>query len=250
MRSMIPDFYSPLNVSSAPASGFRLQTKLKVSQPGDAFEREADQVADRVVSMKGAGNISQGRPVIQRKCAGCAADDKENMQRMIMRESDAPEEDEEQAAPALMRESMEQDDEESAAPKLMREMRDERDEDKREDEVDSLNAKPAGAAATAPAKGGSAEVTVTSGLRSMRGGGRPLPEGVRSYMEPRFGYDFSNVRIHTGARAAETARSLNARAFASKRDIVFNDGQFDPESTSGKRLLAHELTHVIQQGGV
>ncbi len=246
MRSTIPDYQNPLNVSSAPVSGFRVQTKLKVSRPGDAFEQEADQVADRVVSMQDAGRVSQSRPMIQRKCAACESEDKDATQRMIMREG-MTEEDEEVGMKLMRQSDME---EEEADTKLMRETRDPRDEDKREDEVDSLNAKGEGAAAAAPAKNSSAEATVKSGLRSMRGGGRPLSDGVRAYMEPRFGYDFSNVRIHTGARASETARSLNARAFASKRDIVFNDGQFDPDSTNGKRLLAHELTHVIQQGGV
>lgn len=77
--------------------------------------------------------------------------------------------------------------------------------------------------------------------------GRPLDEGVRSFLEPRFGHDFSGVRIHTDSRAAESARSVNALAYTVGRDIVFASGQFVPESPAGKRLLAHELTHVVQQ---
>lgn len=77
--------------------------------------------------------------------------------------------------------------------------------------------------------------------------GRPLDGGVRSFLEPRFGHDFSGVRIHTDSRAAESARSVNALAYTVGRDIVFASGQFAPESPDGKRLLAHELTHVVQQ---
>ena len=77
--------------------------------------------------------------------------------------------------------------------------------------------------------------------------GRPLPESVRVFFEPRFGYDFSHVRIHRDAQAAEMAQSLNARAFTVGREIVFGAGRYAPDMSSGKRLLAHELTHVIQQ---
>jgi hypothetical protein len=84
-------------------------------------------------------------------------------------------------------------------------------------------------------------------LNAIRGGSRPLPQSDRAFFEPRFGYDFSQVRIHTDARAAEAARTLNARAFTIGQDVVFGAGQYGPGTPVGKRLLAHELTHVIQQ---
>jgi hypothetical protein len=77
--------------------------------------------------------------------------------------------------------------------------------------------------------------------------GRPLDPGVRSFMEPRFGYDFSRVRVHTGSRAAESARAVNAVAYTVGRNVVFNEGAYRPENNAGRRLIAHELTHVIQQ---
>lgn len=79
------------------------------------------------------------------------------------------------------------------------------------------------------------------------GGGQPLPEAVRAFFEPRFGHDFSQVRIHTDARAVESAQALNALAYTLGRDIVFGAGQYAPGTTEGRRLLAHELTHVVQQ---
>lgn len=68
-------------------------------------------------------------------------------------------------------------------------------------------------------------------------------------MESRFGYDFSRVRIHSGERAAESARAVNALAYTLGKNVVFGAGQYEPSSTKGQRLLAHELTHTIQQGG-
>jgi hypothetical protein len=90
---------------------------------------------------------------------------------------------------------------------------------------------------------------VQSQIDGLRGGGQPLPESARAYFEPRFGHDFSGVRLHTGEQAAKSARSVNARAFTVGQDVAFGAGQYSPETNSGKRLLAHELTHVVQQGG-
>jgi Domain of unknown function (DUF4157) len=78
-------------------------------------------------------------------------------------------------------------------------------------------------------------------------GGNPLDTDTRSFMETRFNYDFSNVKIHDNDLAAKSAGSINALAYTSGNNIVFNSGQYNTGSDSGKRLLAHELTHVIQQ---
>lgn len=78
--------------------------------------------------------------------------------------------------------------------------------------------------------------------------GQTLPESSRQFFEPRFGQDFSNVRVHTDSVAAKSAQSINALAYTTGNNIVFNSGQYSPESDSGKKLMAHELTHVVQQG--
>lgn len=90
---------------------------------------------------------------------------------------------------------------------------------------------------------------VQPSMSFVRSGGRPLSEAVRSFFEPRFGYDFSQVRVHTDARAAESARAANALAYTVGRDVVFGAGQYTPETAKGKNLLAHELTHVVHQRG-
>lgn len=87
-------------------------------------------------------------------------------------------------------------------------------------------------------------------IQSLKKGGQPLPESERSFFEPRFGHNFSQTRVHTSPKAAETAESINAKAYTSGKDIIFGSGQFAPGSLEGKKLLAHELTHVVQQKGV
>ncbi len=77
---------------------------------------------------------------------------------------------------------------------------------------------------------------------------KPLPGAARAVVEPRLGHSFSYVRVHADTRAAEAAAALNARAFTTGADIFFGAGQYAPHSLAGQRLLAHELTHVIQQG--
>ena len=77
--------------------------------------------------------------------------------------------------------------------------------------------------------------------------GQPLDTQTRSFMEPRFSHDFSQVRVHTDERAAESARSVNALAYTVGQDLVFGQGHYDPRTSEGKQLLAHELTHVVQQ---
>ena len=78
--------------------------------------------------------------------------------------------------------------------------------------------------------------------------GMRLPDVTRAFMEKRFGYDFRRVRIHADRPAAQIARSINARAFTKGEDIVFGQNQYAPDSRHGQWLLAHELTHVVQQG--
>jgi hypothetical protein len=83
----------------------------------------------------------------------------------------------------------------------------------------------------------------------LRSPGRQLEPGVRAEMETRFGHDFSHVRVHTDERGAASARAVGALAYTIGRDVVFDTGRYAPASVAGRRLLAHELTHVAQQNG-
>lgn len=88
---------------------------------------------------------------------------------------------------------------------------------------------------------------VAADIASLRGRGQPLPTSERAFFEPRFGRDFGHVRVHTDARAARSARALNADAFTLGSDVAFASRKYAPGTTEGKRLLAHELSHVLQQ---
>jgi hypothetical protein len=95
----------------------------------------------------------------------------------------------------------------------------------------------------------SVDAATERSIGSLSGRGNPLPQSVRAFMEPRFGADFSAVRVHNDAHAHGLARAVNAHAFAVGRNVVFGAGHYAPETENGKRLLAHELTHVVQQTG-
>lgn len=82
----------------------------------------------------------------------------------------------------------------------------------------------------------------------LRSSGQPLDAATRAFFEPRFGHDFSRVRVHADAKAAESARAVNALAYTVGSSAVFRDGQYALETGEGKKLLAHELAHVLQQG--
>src|SRR6185436_7819135 len=158
------------------------QPKLTVGAPDDPLEKEADDMADKVMRMPMPGLISfsSGKNIVNRKCAACEEEEK-----IHRKESSS--------------------DSTSAAPSIVH---------------DVLSA-----------------------------GGRSMDSETRSFMEPRFNYDFSKVKIHDNDLAAKSASSINALAYTSGNNVVFNSGQYNTNSDSGKRLLAHELTHVVQQRG-
>ncbi len=91
---------------------------------------------------------------------------------------------------------------------------------------------------------------LASKIQSIRRRGRPLPSADRAFFEPRFGRDFSQVRIHTDGKAGQLARAINAHAFTIGQDVVFGAGKYRPSVSGGRHLLAHELTHVVQQGAI
>lgn len=181
-----------------------IQTKLKIGEPGDKYEQEADRIADEVMRMP--------EPSVQRQIKP------EEEEEMVYTKTIAS-----QITPLVKRQAdfLEEEEEEIIQPKHS-----------------------------------SSQVTIAIpaievGIQSLRqNSGQPLSADLRAFMEPRFGRNFSNIRIHTGSQAEQLSRSLNAGAFTIGNDIILRTRQFNPESNSGKKLLAHELTHTIQQGAV
>ncbi|NER82480.1 MAG: DUF4157 domain-containing protein [Leptolyngbya sp. SIO1D8] len=96
---------------------------------------------------------------------------------------------------------------------------------------------------------GTASADLESSLAAARGQGQPLGNEVQGPMEQAFGADFSGVRVHTGSQSEQLNQSIQARAFTTGQDIFFRQGEYQPDNRSGQELLAHELTHVVQQNG-
>lgn len=167
----------------------RIQPKLRVNQPGDEYEREADAMAEKVIRMPESSlnkntSFNSGSSVIQRKRSKC-----EEEEHHIQRK---------ESQPGIVH----------------------------------------------------ADTGLASYVNNLGGSGSPLPHSTRNFFETRFGYDFSNVRVHTGSVATKSAENINALAYTRGNNIVFNRNQYSPSTQHGKRLLAHELTHVIQQSNL
>lgn len=211
------------------AVGRMLQAKLKVGAPGDKYEQEADRVAEQVVNMPEpslelASAVSHTAPVTSLQRKPTMEDEKRVLQ--------GPHEEEEGV---VRRTHMKNEDEEN---KKLRRQPKKVEEDG--DEKKILRAKVG--------DGGIQVSNQTQAqIDNLQGGGKPLSETTRAFFEPHLGEDLSHVRVHTDATAAETAKSINARAFTVGRDVAFGAGEYAPETSEGKRLLAHELTHVVQQ---
>lgn len=200
--------------TGTPARAASASSQLDIGPPADAFEREADQVADAVVQ-DDAGCV----PVVGVSAAVAAP---------IVRTKkiDAGRMRQPAEEPSAER------DEEKKKKKGSGENQGEMEHVQRRSIGDATPADPA--------------VALDLGVLR-RSGGQPLDGPIRGFMESRFGIDFSDVRVHTGGRASMLARALNARAFTVGRDIVFGSGEFQPDSRGGRHLIAHELTHVLQQ---
>jgi hypothetical protein len=203
-----------------------IQAKLKVGQPGDIYEQEADRVADAVMRMP--------EPGVQRQVEPEEEEEEELLQTKPLAE---------EITPRVQRQvEPEEEEEEQIQTKALSEQITHLVQ-RQEGEEEEIQTKPL------PSQTSEVVSDVEASINSIRGGGQPLHESTRSFFEPRFGQDFSQVRLHTDARAAESARAVNARAFTVGCDVVFGAGQYAPGTSEGRRLMAHELTHVVQQMG-
>lgn len=202
----------PMPLSSGVRFEGRLQAKLEVGPVDDPLEREADQMADRVMGAHGAqyenrrdpiqANVAGRVPSMQRKCTTCEHEDEE--QGKVRRKCSACEQEEERHRIARKAVS---------------------------------GGRVTQAAEVSPAVG---EV--------LKSPGHPLESCVRGFFEERFGYDFARVRVHTDAKAAASAQSVGALAYTVGPHIVFRQNHFDTGTSGGRHLLAHELAHTVQQG--
>jgi hypothetical protein len=137
----------------------------------------------------------------------------------------------------------EEEEDEEIQTKMSRIQRQEEEEpEEEEEEEETIQTKAVGSQATEVSK------DLEADINAARGGGQSLPDSVRSSLEPQLGRDFSQVHIHTDARADKLSQQLGAKAFTTGHDVFFREGAYQPGSDNGRGLIAHELTHVVQQG--
>ena len=195
------------------------QPKLVVGPAGDSYEQEADRVAEQVMNAPSA----DARKSVQRQ------EDEEEIQTSLL------------PGAVVLRQEEEEEVQTSRIPFGIQA---EPDVQRQEDE-EEVQTKPLSAA-----QGGfQVDAAFEDQLKASRGHGDPLPDNLREEMEPRLGTDLQGVRIHHGSNDAELNRSISAQAFTMDQDIYMGAGKYDPQSPTGKRLLAHELAHTIQQSG-
>lgn len=194
----------------------RVQAKLIVNPPDDQYEREADRVADAVT----------GAPASS-----------------VQRQAGEEEEISTKRAYDIQRQPVEEEEEETIQAKPEDYTRLQRQaEEEEEEEEEPIQTKLSEDQPQMVAEG------LEAGINAARGGGQLLPNSVRSSLEPQFGHDFSQVHIHTNAEANRLSQQLGAEAFTTGNDVFFREGAYQPGSDSGRRLITHELTHVVQQG--
>jgi hypothetical protein len=192
-----------------------LQAELKIGQPGDIYEQEADRAAEQVLRMP------------EPEYSQC----KEKEEGSIHAKPIAA-----QLTPLVQRVPVDFENEEAQMKSIIQKQPKNFD-----DEEEAIQTKGTGETGESISGG------IERQINSLKGSGQPMGNTERTFFEPRFGADFSSVRLHTGSNASEAARALNARAFTVGRDVVFAAGQYQPQTTAGKKLMAHELAHVIQQ---
>ncbi|MFD2565655.1 eCIS core domain-containing protein [Aquimarina rubra] len=253
--------------------GAFIQPKLNIGKPGDKYEVEADKVANTIVS-KGndqSNSFFSPAPVVQKQSEE-EVQKRENTENQIQQKplvehisplvqrqpeeepvqqkeeeeiQKQPEEEVQKKEAVAETTIQEKTDSTPITSNIQKQEEEIQEKEEEEEEVQSLQTKTN----TAVGSSGVENSSIESRLNSSKGGGSPLPKDTKSQMESGFGTDFSNVRVHTDANAKQMNQDLGAQAFAHGNDIYFNEGKFDTSSDSGKHLLAHELTHTVQQGG-
>ncbi|MBD2700763.1 DUF4157 domain-containing protein [Spirosoma sp. BT702] len=235
-----------------------VQPKLEISQPGDAFEQEADATANHVMRMaqpaagndgSGGGDDNHVAPAsngvdVMPKCAACEEEEKQEQPEVQAKEQPsysfdwstimrAPI-DEEEDRPNIIQ-AKERSDQTHLMLKCSHCEAEERSENAIQRKANENDT-----------SGGSG-FSLESYLQRSTTSGQPMDRDTATFMESRFGADFSSVRIHNDTSAGQASDSIRARAFTHGQNIHFNQGEYQPQTDSGRWLLAHELTHTLQQ---
>ena len=269
--------------SSSAFFGPKIQKKLKTGTVGDQFEVEADRVADKVVNNNSSGgSLLQSKENVQQKPIAETISsvqskeikqeepvqkksDKKEEEKPVQKKSDKKEEekpvqkksDKKEEEKPVQKKSDKKEEEKPVQKKS-----DKKEEEKpvqkkcadceNEEKVQSKEQKEEDKAVQKKEQNPDAEIEnneLEGKLDHSKGGGNDLDKKTKKEMESGFGADFSNVKIHTDTNAVQMSQELGAQAFTNGNDVYFNKGKYNPDSREGKHLLAHELTHTIQQTG-
>ncbi|WP_051336181.1 eCIS core domain-containing protein [Aquimarina latercula] len=239
-----------------------VQPKLTVGKPNDKYEVEADRVADTIVAKGNEQGNSFFSPVprvqkqneeefqqkpkverisqlVQRQTEDQSIQQKEEQEEVQKK----PEEEVQQQEIIPETTIQEKKDSSKITSDIQKKEEEVQEKEEEEEQISTLQ--------TVQRKSNeipNTNTSIESRLNSSKGGGSPLPKETKVQMESGFGTDFSNVRVHTDSNAKQMSQDMGAQAFTHGNDIYFNEGKFDTSSNSGKHLLAHELTHTVQQG--
>ena len=217
-----------------------IQAKLTVSSPGDIYEQEADRVAEKVtreMNIQAQRQEEDEEELLQSKFDAQRQEDEEEELVQMTPDLQRQEEDEEELLQEKFDAQRQEDEEEELVQPTSDLQRQEEEEDEIQAQLDE---------GTVSTVAGDIETRINNA----QGGGQPLLDEVRQPMEKAFGADFSSVRMHTDSEADMLNRELSAKAFTTGQDIFFRESEYNPSSDSGKKLIAHELTHVMQQNRV
>jgi hypothetical protein len=190
-----------------------IRAKLTIGEPGDQYEQEADRVASQVVEQINA-------PASAQSTQGQSVQRQEESEEELQRQPSISNLQRSPLSPEVQREAMPEEDDLQAKSILQR-----------------REAIAAGEAST----------DLDAAINSARGGGQPLDAGLQRSMGQAMGADFSGVRVHTDAQSDQLNQSIQAKAFTTGQDMFFRQGAYEPGSRGGQELIAHELTHVVQQ---
>lgn len=245
-----------------------IQAKLNVGKPGDKYEVEADTVVDKVVSKQQGGTLGgdsaffspTATPTIQKQ-EDTEVQEKSIAQNITPTVQLAPVEEkvqkmEEENVQAKEDEEVQSKEEENVQSKEDEEVQSKEEESVQSKEDEEIQSKEEENVQTKEDEEVQAKLNVStpkkanlsSRIKKAKGKGSEMPSTLKTNMESGFGADFSGVRIHTGSDSVQMNKDLGAKAFTNKNDIFFNEGKFSPDSKEGQTLIAHELTHTIQQG--
>ncbi|MDN3670810.1 DUF4157 domain-containing protein [Echinicola jeungdonensis] len=248
MKSFNSKTYRPNSKSSAQRKDSFFQAKLNMEKPGDRYEQEADAKTDQVLAEldNHSTKAAIAEPAIQtQREEEHQLKSKEDQSKL---ESKSEQPIAETVTPVVQQQAEEDQIQEKEEEELQKK---EEEEVQKKEEIGSGEGEDPGEEETNVQMNGGDENQVSPSLEQniqQSSGGQHMDSEVKGNMESGFGADFSGVNIHTDSNAVKMNQEIGAKAFTHGNDIYFNEGQYQPNTSSGQHLLAHELTHTIQQG--